>query len=139
MEKEFIPYEQALALKELGFRESCFAYYNNHSPKNNHQRGFIISQYSVQDHNEENEGDNLICSAPLYQQAFRFFREEYNMLSTIYSNASGWCFEYLDNEGGTHRYDSGYTGDCEMSGAFTSYEKAELACLKKLIEIVKTK
>jgi hypothetical protein len=25
MEKEFIPYEQALALKELGFDEKCFA------------------------------------------------------------------------------------------------------------------
>ena len=27
MEKEFIPYEQALALKELGFNEPCFAYH----------------------------------------------------------------------------------------------------------------
>ena len=28
MNKEFIPYEQALALKELGFDEPCFGYYN---------------------------------------------------------------------------------------------------------------
>ncbi len=27
MNKEFIPYEQALALKELGFDEPCFAWY----------------------------------------------------------------------------------------------------------------
>ncbi len=27
MNKEFIPYEQALALKELGFDEPCFGYY----------------------------------------------------------------------------------------------------------------
>jgi hypothetical protein len=27
MEKEFIPYEQALALKELGFDEPCFAWF----------------------------------------------------------------------------------------------------------------
>ena len=27
MQKEFIPYEQALALKELGFDEPCFAVY----------------------------------------------------------------------------------------------------------------
>jgi hypothetical protein len=26
--KEFIPYEQALALKKLGFDESCLGYYN---------------------------------------------------------------------------------------------------------------
>ena len=29
MEKEFIPYEQALALKELGFDEHCFGLYEN--------------------------------------------------------------------------------------------------------------
>ena len=27
MEKEFVSYEQALALKELGFDEPCFGYY----------------------------------------------------------------------------------------------------------------
>ena len=27
MNKEFIPYEQALHLKELGFNEGCFGYY----------------------------------------------------------------------------------------------------------------
>ncbi len=29
MEKDFIPYEEALALKELGFDEPCFAVYFN--------------------------------------------------------------------------------------------------------------
>ena len=29
MENEFIPYEQALALKELGFDEPCIGYYYN--------------------------------------------------------------------------------------------------------------
>jgi hypothetical protein len=27
MNKEFIPYEQAVVLKELGFNEGCFGYY----------------------------------------------------------------------------------------------------------------
>ena len=126
MEKEFIPYEQALELKELGFNENCLARFDG--------SGFrMLPVYDPLKNNEVKE--SWFCVTPLYQQAFRFFREEYNMLPTIYSNASGWRFEYHDNEGGTHRYDSGYTGDCEMSGAFTSYEKAELACLKKLIEI----
>jgi hypothetical protein len=31
MENEFIPYEQALALKELGFDEPCLAYYDMRS------------------------------------------------------------------------------------------------------------
>ena len=29
MEKEFVPYELALRMKELGFDEPCFGYYNN--------------------------------------------------------------------------------------------------------------
>lgn len=29
IEKEFIPYEQALDLKKLGFDEPCFATYNS--------------------------------------------------------------------------------------------------------------
>ena len=29
MEKEFIPYEQALALKELGFEEECLDFYDD--------------------------------------------------------------------------------------------------------------
>ena len=129
MEKEFIPYSEALALKELGFDEPCVQAY--HTNGENELSAFYSNPNIV----DEWLKKLPLIKAPLYQQAFRFFREEYNMLPTIYSNASGWCFEYHDNEGGTHRYDSGYTGDCEMSGAFTSYEKAELACLKKLIEI----
>lgn len=131
IEKEFIPYEQALALKELGFRESCFAYYNNHSPKNNHQRGFIISQHSVQDHNEETEGDDLICSAPLYQQAFRWFREKYELSHSIESHFTDEWFYFYKIEGKYRRYN-------EIQD-FNTYEEAELECLKKLIEIVKNK
>lgn len=138
IEKEFIPYEQSLALKELGFRESCFAYYNNHSPKNNHQRGFIISQYSVQDHNEENEGDNLICSAPLYQQAFRWFKEKYKLMSCITPCSDG---EYIFTLYDLNKCDlEVFVEDIEIMESEDSYEffeEAELECLKKLIDIVK--
>ncbi len=128
MEKEFIPYEQALALKELGFDEKCCAaYYKKYDNE--------IGYHKV--HRDFNFVA-LTVSAPLYQQAFRWFREKHNMLANIYSNASGFLYEYHDTIGGTHRYDSGFTGDCEYSGAFTSFEKAQLECLKKLIEIIKT-
>ena len=109
MDKEFVTYEQALALKELGFDYEKF--YNYTSPMTN--------------------------LAPLKQQAFTWFREKYNMLANVYSNASGFQYEYHDTIGGTHRLSSGFNGDCELSGAFTTYEKAENACIDKLIEIAK--
>lgn len=59
------------------------------------------------------------------------------MLANVYSNASGFLFEYHDTIGGTHRLDSGFTGDCELSGTFTTYEEAENACIDKLIELAK--
>ena len=126
MKKEFIPYEQAAALKELGFDEPCFGYYNS-GVKNP-----LEVEYSIPyDHKE-------YLSAPLYQQVFRWFRDKYNILATVYSNASGYLYEWSDNVGGTNRGWSDYEGPND-SGVWDTYEEAELACLNKLIEIVKTK
>jgi len=125
MNKEFIPYEQALDLKELGFDEECLDVYNMHGKL----WGMRLERQSIVD---------SACSAPLYQQAFRWFREKYNILSTIYANASGFLYEWEDAIGGTHR---GWS-DCEgpnNGGVWDTYEEAELACLNKLIEIVKNK
>jgi hypothetical protein len=68
----------------------------------------------------------------------RWFREKYNLLATVYSNASGYLYEWSDSVGGTHRGWSDYEGPND-SGVWDTYEEAELACLKKLIEIVKNK
>ena len=136
MNKEFIPYEQALELKELGFDEPCLAIYEHKSKKLLPRSGLIPDWFNKTD---DNKGFEWKMSAPLYQQAFRWFREKHNLLGGVYSNASGWAWEIHDNVGGTHRFSSEYTGDCLESGMFTSFEKAELECLKKLIEIVKNK
>ena len=34
MNKEFVPYEESLALKELGFDEPCLAHWYNETPTN---------------------------------------------------------------------------------------------------------
>ena len=129
MNKEFIPYEQALAIKELGFKEECSAHYLDDDDLELKWKIYRNLSFNT----------NNCLQAPLYQQAFRFFREKYNLLGGVYSNASGWAWEIHDNIGGTHRFSSEYTGDCLESGMFTSFEKAELNCIKYLIEIVKTK
>jgi len=112
MKKEFLPYEQALALKELGFDEPCIKYYWTD--------GMFTKTYeSPFNHNKR---DNLI-SAPLYQQAFRFFREKYGIV--------GYC--YIPNE-------TGYWGHSfENKAKYDTYEEAELECLKELIKISKKK
>jgi hypothetical protein len=44
MNKEFIPYEQALELKELGFDEHCFCFFNPKYSINDLFRWAIISK-----------------------------------------------------------------------------------------------
>jgi hypothetical protein len=127
MEKEFVSYEQAVALKELGFDEICLANY--------WKKIFYCKVTFHQPATIPNSPES--CLVPLKQQVFRWFRENYNMLANVYSNASGFLYEYHDTIGGTHRLSSGFNGDCELSGAFTTYEKAENACIDKLIEISK--
>jgi len=70
MNKEFIPYEQALELKELGFNEPCFSMFMKDELK--------LKCYC---HNSEfTEPHQLIfTSAPLYQQVFRWFREKHKL------------------------------------------------------------
>jgi hypothetical protein len=114
MTKEFIPYEQALALKELGFDEPCFAYYGEIN-------GGEIMLFLKK--NFDNQA--LYFLAPLKQQVFRWFREKQNIDNCIsYSRIedNSWYYQY---------YKSG------LVGGFKTYEEAELACLKELIEIVK--
>jgi len=61
LEKEFIPYEQALALKELGFDEPCLGYYIE---LRNPQEGILTIEKC------ENNFDGLL--APTFSQAFRW-------------------------------------------------------------------
>jgi hypothetical protein len=123
MEKEFIPYEQALALKELGFDEPCFGYYIE---LRNPQEGILTIDKC------ENNIDGV--SAPLYQQAFRWFREKYDLDKTI----DNWTEQPMNGEIWDKVYQYYINGE-SYHPYFKTYKEAELACLKKLIEIVKEK
>jgi hypothetical protein len=127
MEKEFIPYEQALALKELGFDEPCFGYYDI---KDNNLRLFFDNLQDASCNSDLKYDDFKHCTAPTFSQAFRWFREKYGLFTQ--PNRT------LDKEGVWYYFsiETKRTDVCE--GSF-SYEEAELACLIKLIEIVKNK
>ena len=124
MEKEFIPYEQALALKELGFDEECFSYYNT-------TEMLISSEFLWR--NSYSKGTDVV--APLYQQAFRWFREKYNLISDI-QYYGDWNFEILRLGEFAELIDDVNVDYTFIGG---THEEAELECLKKLIEIVKEK
>jgi hypothetical protein len=114
MNKEFVLYEEALALKELGFDEPCFGYYL--------EDGMFI------DTKIRKQMGNAI-SAPIYQQAFDWFRTEHKMKFHIHEDQwNHWCTpEILIPETGDYE---------EICDSYETFREAELACLKKLIQIV---
>jgi hypothetical protein len=111
MNKEFIHYEQALALKELGFDEFCFGVWAS---------GQLVIGYDISEYPK-----NVESLAPLYQQAFRWFREKYGYLS------------YIDMDNYSFYRFTIYKGKGISEAPYHTYEEAELACINKLIEIVK--
>jgi hypothetical protein len=118
-EKDFVPYEQALALKELGFDEPCMCFYNNRKELKVYHN--VDKDWDTLEH--QLLGNSKITlpntySAPTFSQAFRWFREKYNLREQygVFPHHT-IMINYLI-EGGRE-------------------EEAELECLNKLIEIVK--
>ena len=78
IENEFIPYEQALALKELGFDEICFAHYCNGDliTKTAILKSSTMLYYQQNNKNPNNQYKHQNCTTPLYQQAFRWLYQK---------------------------------------------------------------
>jgi hypothetical protein len=129
MEKEFVTYEQALALKQLGFDELCFGYFDSKSELAFNTNGNPISKDWVWFGNQCLPIDMTL--APLKQQVFRWFREKYNLKSCIMFRHS--------MEDDKEYYDWLIKGQEVVYRHFTTYEEAENACIDKLIELTKTK
>jgi hypothetical protein len=117
--KDITLYPEAFELKQLGFDEPCFGWYDSEYQE-------ILNH----DHTHNSCGwlNGNHCTAPTYSQAFRFFREKHGLCIVI---------KPIDDK----KLDLGYslTKNGLIMDARLTYEGAELACLRKLIEIVKNK
>ena len=119
MKTEFIPYDLALELKELGFNENCFRGYM-----------FQYGEWIISDMMHDN-----ICPlyAPLYQQAFRWFREKYGLMGIVDCFLYPFSYTYNINDSVNEKIILW----SEPENDFETYEEAEKALLIKLIELVK--
>ena len=122
MKKEFCTYEQSLALKELGFKEETLRHWKQNGSFTVAARGRLKVTNAVT--------CSLTC-APLKQQAFRFFREKYNLVFNFIS--------YNIVKPGEYHWSITWNDEAKAGGIVKTYEEAESACLDKLIEIIKTK
>lgn len=141
MKTEFVTYEQALALKELGFDEPCFGTYRKDACGTNKPFEYDIEyhtkvqlQHGIIPKNSDYINDWV--SVPLKQQVFRWFREKHGVVGYVEPTFdSSKRLPY--NE---HRYQWIIKLEQRVfikDGDFDSCEEAESACLNKLIDIVK--
>jgi hypothetical protein len=123
IEELFVPYEESLALKELEFDEPCIARFN----KKQFQVNVLGNFYK---HNSGEVGNFL--SAPLFSQAFKFFKEQYGL--------EGWVTPLVDWQGFVFKYQGRFHKEgfsVAVVGDYDLKKQAELECLKRLIKIVK--
>ena len=150
MNVDFVPYQEALELKELGFDEPCFGRFyskpkckmfsvdekgRHYQIKNTPKKLYTVGEYFVLN------DDNAI-TAPTFSQAFRWFREKYQLQGYIYSTTvrgtkdsdmkfSDYCWHI-------NGIDMPFLSTDARDMEKVTYEEAELACLRKLIEIIKS-
>ena len=121
MEKEFVRFDQALALKKLKFDEDCFAGYDTF--------GDLWIGYNSTDGIEYNP--SYYNKAPLKQQVFRWFRQKHDLLGYIDSDTMEHGIEY------SYHINILKRGDTWFKLYIDTYEEAENACIDKLIELAK--
>lgn len=126
MIKEFVPYEIALELSKLGFREQGFRYWT---------RDNMLNALCLENGIDRETTPNDAISGPTYHRVFEWFREDHHLYGIILPTVTmNWTFKtvtvvqslvevppYKDVDGSD----------------YSTYEEAELACLQKLIEICK--
>jgi hypothetical protein len=126
--KDFIPYSEALELKQLGFDEPCFGCYEPNGALD-YIENHILKDFPYLAKNSEWQD---LVAAPTFSQAFRFFREKYDLQCWIHDGGYvGKCCIKITG----YNHDKFYFSSSEPM----EYEEAELDCLKGLIELVKQK
>lgn len=151
MNKQFVTYEIALAVKELGFDEECLAYYSKEAiyrdkdyNKTNFvllsakKRGELVGHGSIRNYlfqwlldNNRTYGElhtlSQSVTAPLWQQVIDWFREKYNYFIYIIHREGkyGW------------KIDSNICYEDFSAIIYSTYEEAREAAILKAIEIIK--
>lgn len=122
MKKECIPYKEALALKELGYNKSSNLRGNEKSVMHHYSPE---TNKTLEEMNGTMSGGEGYITAILYQQAFEWLREEYDLQFKT-DKFRNFSFTILD---------------CGVIPTIfgDTYREAEQSCLESLIKIAKDK
>lgn len=148
IEEQFVSYDVAYKLKELGFNEPCISYYVN--------KKFKLKIYLNKDYNLNSDFiiGNLVAT-PLYQQVFDWFEDKHKLYSSIRIGFGNpiW-YDYMieamddrtlqieknvwlnyDDLGNDIFGDNKSPTYIEENESFDTKREAQIACINKLIEL----
>lgn len=148
MEELFVPYDESVMLKELGFNEPCLARYSLGLEEFNFKQLQFHVNYSQQydigaiipiENNffpirKRNSDYGYIPTAPLFVEAFKWFKDKYDLRVSFPSDSPvnySYVIATSNKKFENCEFDDGYC-------LFKTQEEAELECLRKLIKLVES-
>ena len=124
MKEQFVTYEIALALKEVGFSKPCLAVFPD--SKNNKENIMLLG--GIQKFNF-----NYSLSAPLWQQAIDWLRENHKLNVIIDNKYEHQIDKWVGITQNTNIYYDEY-----VTSKFDSYYEAREQAVLKAIKLIKT-
>lgn len=117
--EEYVSFEIAKKLEELGFDYTCLRYYSVDNKK------LKKNEYWAYE-------DRIF--APMISQALKWLREEKDIHIEIYANATGYDYIVSDtpNLGGSDRYWNDFRGPND-GGCWDTYEECALAGIEYVL------
>jgi hypothetical protein len=145
MDKEFVSYEIAETMKSLGYDEPCLAMYSDEVLEM-----WLQDQYDFRSIGEESGfqfknsmwDDSRFVAAPLLQQAFNWFLDNYGIFAetTFWGDGIGYVssIKEIRQENFREVYNLGLA---TPNRGLPNWDKnlEDLACLNKIVEIITTK
>ncbi len=119
MEKEFVTYELALELKNLGFDETCFVGYSTSTEKLEYYSRPLVTK------------DSFTVDTPTYSQAFRWFEENYSYFVDIRTDTTPNEILGFDYSIKSWKFPP------MVFDFFKDKREGNIAVIKKMIEMVK--
>ena len=129
MTEEFVTLETAKLLKEKGFKEDVFTFYEVDCVEGD----MILSETYDESENFNEKNDCL--SAPTQSLAQKWLRETKNIHICVYNCACGYGYEISKADNGTHITSSVYEGPND-GGKWDIYEEALGAGLQEALKLI---
>ena len=127
--RDIIPMNEAKALREFGFNETCSGYYETSDGSFHFMDANLLENFPYLAMNSEWKD---LIGAPTYTQAFRFIRNKYKLNYEHRQWTAEWYTGVIQKIDGIVTY-LDYGG---INSKYKTPEETDFVYLKKLIEII---